>query len=529
MSLKVKQLNPFELKSALIKLLEKINSVSDIENCLADIDILDAQDNKIVMAKLLFKELACASAQKIPLICFLLEHFISKEELIKGYWDMLNNKTLQPDVKITIINILRELDSDWSLENCEDLLADEDILDEGTRQLLDNAIINPETQIDFMDFLYSIKTEDKITLINSFSRDFSDDALANILIPIFESKPNSPEGREALRILGQTKSQLALHTLNEMSVNTNGELNQLIRKSLAELKMSGVREDNTKEFYAKLLTGAKPDKFYLTYPDAHGDMAMIFTRITEEQRVRFVSIVVNLDNGIKDCFGFYDISQFECDKILERFLRDEKVVSLAPECFKTILYNAEKTTLIRKNKEWELPYEYVCWRNLIIDIDYDDEDIEQILKTQIIPAKVDISVLEKLSDMKISAHWFLDGGYSDEFEYLVKELKGCSNLDDLVEDYYAKIFYPEEKQSWRNKLLMSAYIKYLIGKEDDASEIYGIVLNLNVFEEFLKEVLKRSIYEYLITVKYNKDLNSENFTDEEISSKIKYIESKWVK
>ena len=97
MSLKVKQLNPFELKSALIKLLEKINSVSDIENCLADIDMLDAQDNKIVMAKLLFKELACASAQKIPLICFLLEHFISKEELIKGYWDMLNNKTLQPD------------------------------------------------------------------------------------------------------------------------------------------------------------------------------------------------------------------------------------------------------------------------------------------------------------------------------------------------------------------------------------------------------------------------------------------------
>ena len=29
-------------------------------------------------------------------------------------------------------------------------------------------------------------------------------------------------------------------------------------------------------------------------------------------------------NGIRDCFGFNDISEFECDKIIERFYKGEK-------------------------------------------------------------------------------------------------------------------------------------------------------------------------------------------------------------
>ena len=207
----VKQLNPFELKSALTSLLAKINSVNDIKNCLDDIELLETQEDKSVLKKILFKELINATSDKIPVICFLLEHFVPKDELVSQLWETLKNKTLGTDVKVIIINLLREMDSDWSYQDCEDFLGDEavDILDENTKQLLNNAIINPEVQIDFMDFMSSIKVEDKITLIKSFADDFSQDALANILIPVFESSPNSAVGREALKLLSETKSQLA--------------------------------------------------------------------------------------------------------------------------------------------------------------------------------------------------------------------------------------------------------------------------------------------------------------------------------
>ena len=527
---KFKQLNPFELKSAITNLLSKIHSVNDIQNCLADFEILDGQEDKTILSKILFKELVNSNIEKIPVICFLLEHYTPKQELINKLWETLKNQNLQSEVKITILNLLRELDSDWSYETCEEYLGDStDILDENTKQLLNTAIINPEVQIDFMDFLASIRVQDKITLLNSFGKDFSDDALANILIPVFVSEPNSPAGLEALHLLGETKSQLALHVLEEMQKVSKGELYQNIRKSLSTLKISGIREDNTKDFYKKILSNSKPNKFYITYPDGHGDQALIFTRKTDDNRIRFVSVVINNEIGIKDCFGFFDISQFECDKILERFLRDEKTVDIPPEAFKTILNNAEKTTIERNNNNWKLPYEYVCWKNLLIDIDSDVEPVEQILKEQIIPAKNDSLIIDKLSEMKISSHWFLDANYSDEFEELLEELKTNNNLNELLEKHIEKIFYPEEKASWIQKLIMSAYIKYSIGKDDEASLVYGLSQDERLLEELFKSIIKRSIYEYLMTIKYNKDINIHHLSDSEIELKIQYIEEKWVK
>ena len=526
---KFKQLNPFELKSAITNLLSKIHTVNDIQNCLADFEILDGQEDKTILSKILFKELVNSNIEKIPVICFLLEHYTPKQELINKLWETLKNQNLQSEVKITILNLLRELDSDWSYETCEEYLGDStDILDENTKQLLNTAIINPEVQIDFMDFLASIRVQDKITLLNSFGKDFSDDALANILIPVFVSEPNSPAGLEALHLLGETKSQLALHVLEEMQKVSKGELYQNIRKSLSTLKISGIREDNTKDFYKKILSNSKPNKFYVTYPDGHGDQALIFTRKTDDNRIRFVSVVINNEIGIKDCFGFFDISQFECDKILERFLRDEKTVDIPPEAFKTILNNAEKTTIERNNNDWKLPYEYVCWKNLLIDIDSDVEPVEQILKEQIIPAKNDSLIIDKLSEMKISSHWFLDANYSDEFEELLEELKTNNNLDELLEKHIEKIFYPEEKASWIQKLIMSAYIKYSIGKDDEASLVYGLSQDERLLEELFKSIIKRSIYEYLTTIKYNKDINIHHLSDSEIELKIQYIEEKWV-
>ncbi len=525
-----KQLNPFEIKFALTELLEKINTPADIQNCLADFEMFDNQEDKTVLSKLLFKELTNAKKEKIPVICFLLERYVEKTELINKFWDTLKNPSLDNEVKITILNLLRELDADWSYKDCEEVLGDDaaQILDENTKQLLDTAIINPEVQIDFMDFMASIRVQDKITLLNSLSKDFSDDVLANILIPVFESEPNSPQGLEALKLLGDTKSQLALHILEKMSNHAKGELSQNIRKSLATLKMSGIREDNTQEFYKKILSNTTLGKFYLTYPDGHGDMAMIFTRITPENKVRFVSIVINIEFGIKDCFGFFEISQFECNKILERFLKDERTVDIIPEAFVTILNNAEKIT-IETGNNWKLPYEYVCWRNLLIDINYEDKQVEQILKEQIAPVKLDLSVLNDMEKMKVSAKWFLDQNYSAEFKTVIKELKNSNDLDSLVEKHTDIVFYEEEKLLWIKKLLVSSYIKYSKNKEDEASKLYSLTLNETLMEEFFKNILKRSIYEYLMTIRYNKDLNDENFSPEEIDTKIKYIENKWVK
>ena len=528
MSTSFKQLNPFELKTAITELLYKINSVSDIQNCLMDFEMLDAQEDKKIISRVLFKELTVAEKEKTPIICFLLEHFVPKEELVNKLWETLKKQNIQTEVKITILNLLRELDADWSYEATDELEDGRELLDANTKQLLNTAIINPEIQIDFLDFLATIRVQDKITLINSLSEDFSSDALANILIPVFVSEPDSAEGKEALKLLADTKSVLALHVLEEMKEMATGELLLEIKRSLSTIKISGMREDSTKEFYKEVLSNSKPHKFYVTYPDGHGDIAMIFTRKTEESKIRFVSIVINVATGIKDCFGFFEISEFECEKILERFLRDEKTVDITPEAFKTILYNAEITTIKNNKNSWKLPYEYVCWKNLLIDIDFDNQPIEEILQEQILPAKTNENTIKNIAKTGITNHWFLDYKYSDEYEQFLKLLKDTDNMDNLVEKNIENIFYSDEKIEWIKKLIVSAYIKYVIGKDEQAQEIYGITQDDETLNELFKEILKRSVYEYLMLIKYNKDISPNGLTYDEIEDKIKYIEDKWV-
>lgn len=523
------QLNPFELKATVVKLLTKINSKSDLQKCLSDIELLGNQEDKTLLSKILFKELVGAQSDKIPLICFLLETFLPNDMLIHGLWEVLKNKNLKTDIRVIVLNMLRELDADWSYEDCSEFVDDADyILDENTKQLLKSAVINPEIQIDFMDFLYSINTDDKLTLLNSFKKDFDAEALASIYIPVFESSPFSTEGKESLNLLSETKSVLALHCLENMDKLTFGELNKQIRKSLAILKMSGIREDNTVEIYKKLLSDTKPDKFYITYPDGDGDCALIFTRKTTEGKIRFVSVVINLDTGIKDCFGFFEISQFECDKILERFLKHETAVSIKPQDLKNILFNAEIKTINKTPNYWTLPYEYVCWKNLLIDIGCEAVLIDEILDKNVEKISIDESIIKNLDSKAYAQHWFLDGEYSLEFENLLKELKDKNNLEQSLNNNFQLIFDNEEKISWHNKILFCAYIEFVTSNFDEAKQLYSLAYNNKLFEKFLMYVLKRSIYEYLVLIKYNKDLNKYLFTADDISSKIEYIEKNWV-
>ena len=117
---------------------------------------------------------------------------------------------------------------------------------------------------------------------------------------------------------------------------------------------------------------------------------------------------------------------------------------------------------------------------------------------------------------------------SNEFIKIPKIRKTAGNLDELVNNHWESVFDEAEKTEWKKKILFSAYIKFAIGKEDDAGFVYGILFSEQAQAVLFKEILKRSIYEYLMVVKYDKSVNSYDLTHEEINDKINYIEEKWV-
>ena len=520
----IKQLNPFEIKSEITTLVQNFTNVNDLQDYVEQIKLLDSQNDKKTIVKLLFKELYNVKTDEASILCFLLERYASKEYLSKKLWDLLNNKVVANNVKIIAINFLRGLDSNWELDSGDELLNAE-IIDAETKKLLNRALINPEIQIDFLDFLTSLSSNDKITLINSLGNDYTNDEMANILIPVFLSNADNEVGLEALKLLGESKSQLAFHALNEALDFVNDTVKPLVKKNLSILKIAGIREDNSKEFYKQILSESLPYKMCVTYPDGQGNQALIFTRKTIENKVRFVAIVIDDYHGIRDCFGFYEISQFECDKIIERFYNKDVEIYVEPKILKTVLLNAEKISKEYSNN-WLMPYEYVCWKNLFVDIDYDNGDFESILSNKITLTPIEAKDLDIIYEAPFYKKWFLNAGYSDEFEELCA--LDIKDYDATIEKYLDKIFYPEERKIWLNRILLTAYLE--LGQENinSAKVLYRLYHNEKLHNDFFKNILKRSLYEYYVSLKFNTELNNGRYSLNELDKIIKQIEDVWV-
>ncbi len=314
------ELNPFELKAEIIKILEKLKGIKDFENYEIHYKTLDQQPDKSIITKLLFKEINNPDSNQ-DLIKFLLLRYCPKDELIEKLWNIIKNNLTSNQAKIFALDLLRDIDTNWTYDECDKYIDNpNELVDADTRKILDNAIINPEVQIDFLDFLNSLPDNDKIILLKSLGEDYSKDELANMLIPVFLSMPYSEVGKTALEILGNSQSQLAYHALNSVLDTIDEDLKPAIMKNLSILKIAGIREDKSIEFYKKLLENSKPYKFCITYPDGHGNQAVIVSRINKQGKVQFVAIVIDDYKGVRDCFGFNEISKFQYNyrKILQR-------------------------------------------------------------------------------------------------------------------------------------------------------------------------------------------------------------------
>ena len=339
----MEQLNKIQLKAEILTVISKLQMLSDISKVDEVIAVLVAQEDKKLLLDLLMREFVKTTEDKSFIISFLLLKLTDKTQLENALWTSLKSPMISDYNKALILSLLRDMGNKVDYNEIDNYFEDsESLIEKETNELLNTAMMNPEAQIDFLDFLENLPYEDKLTLVQSLGEDYSEDALANILIPVFLKDPTSKIGQIALKILGTSKSQLALHALQEALEYADDDIIPEIKRNISSLKLSGIREDSAIDFYKELLSETKPYECYTNYPDGHGNQAIILSRINKSGKIQFVAIVIDDYKGIRDCFGFNEISKFECNTIIERFYRGQRAIELEPEVLKTILINAEK-------------------------------------------------------------------------------------------------------------------------------------------------------------------------------------------
>lgn len=498
-------LNPFEIKAEISKIFDTLKDVKDFENYAIHFHTLDLQKDKTIIVKLLFKEINNPK-HNAALLKFMLLRYCPNEVLSEHLWNLIKNSMSSNQAKIFALDLLRDIDANWSYEECGKYLDNPDeLVESDTKKILDNALANPEVQIDFLDFLSSLDENDKIILLKSLGDDYDKDELANMLVPVFLSMPYSETGKTALDILGNSKSQLAYHALHSALNFVDKSLVPSIKKNLSILKLAGIREDNSLKFYKNILKDSKPYKFCITYPDGHGNQAVIISRLTKSKKVQFVAIVIDDYKGIRDCFGFNEITQFECNAIIERFYRGQRALDLEPEVLKSILEQAEKLS------NHNMPYEYICWRNLLADIEAKPLKLNYNIK------QLSNDEFEKILKYDFTDYWFLNSTYSDEFEEFIKNIDTIPSKDfeKYIDKNLENVFYPEEYRVWTKRILNCSLLKHLSGDEKAAQNLYNLYNDKKLIRELFKNILRKSIYEYYFAQK-----NTE---------RIKDIEDMWVK
>ncbi len=528
-------MNKIQIKAEVLATIRAImNTTNPTPSLLTDLK--NIADKKTVF-DVLIKELVNADEHKSLIICWLLTEVIEVNDLNNALWDVIKDSGTPDHVKMIAFNMLKDLGNQIDYEVISGYFEKfNELINKETKDLLDTAIMNPEAQIDFMDFLNALSDDDKILLIKSLEDDYTSDALANILIPVFLYYVGTPVGDTALDILGRTRSQLAFHALENAKLYVTPTTLININKALSSLKLSGIRVDNTETFYKDILKESKPYKCYISFPDGHGNVAMIFSRKRTNGSLQFLATVVNPHYGMLDAFGFNSMGEDDFEKIIDKFYNYQEKYEISAGIIKYILKQAVETTYLNKDV---LPYEYICWESILLDVKEEEPqlDLEKLELNQ--------KTIDELCLSPYVQNWFFDEITTPEFKTFIDKLSAeyksnnfTVDLDKFIADNYDEVYTPQELGCMLVIFNMAAYLRYT----KDDTELAQIFYSLGTNYAFLTNILRKSIYEYYIGKRYilknrrdtsnmfEKKLQpkSDDFELLQLDMIISSIEAKWV-
>lgn len=488
-------MNKIQIKAEILATISALSTSSQPNSSLIT-DLKMIEDKKTVL-DILIKELVNAPEQKALIICWLLTELIDKDTLNDELWNVIKAPEYGDHIKMIAFNMLKDLGNKIDYDVISGYFEQfNELINKETKQLLDTAIMNPEAQIDFMDFLSAISDEDQIVLIKSLEEDYANDALANILIPVFLYYMGTEVGNVALDILGRSKSQLAYHALENAKKFVSSDMQGRINKAISELKMSGIRVDNTEEFYRNILKESKPYKVYVSFPDGHGNMGIVFSRIRANHTLQFLAIVTNPRYGILDSFGFNSMSERDFYKIVDKFYNYQEKYEINAGVAKYLINQAEEGSYTNNEP---IPYEYVCWQSILLDIEMEKPNL-YVEKRELSQKDID-----KLCLSDYVQNWFFDEITSEEFKTFIDKLSEeyKSNnfdvdLDKYIADNFDSIFTAKELAYKLITFNIAAYLRMLKGDKELAEIFYSLGSNY----AFLTNIIRKSIYEYYVGKRY---------------------------
>lgn len=505
----------------------------------------EIEDSK-TMFDILCKEMSKKNEDKyVDILRAVCIEYIPREQFEPMAMAILESPNEPDMLKYQLIQIFKAIGKEIDYQDFFEYLNDaEAIINYDTEKLLEHAVVNPETQIDFLDFLSALQTEDKGLLINSLAEDYTGNNLANILSPILYADYPEDVLFKTIGILGETKSPLAIDALEFLHLITDSdEIRTACKKSLNMLKLAGATKQAAEVFYKKVMAESTPYKCYTGVPDGHYNQGFIFSRKRKDGSLMMFSLVVSKLYGIVDSFGFFNLTEQEFERIALRFSKDEIRFEVSPEYCKMLLNNAFELTKARRET---MKYEFICWSMLMCDITPLEQNELQWVHEHIIPIQLNKKIVNILYTTNYIDKWFFTPKDNEEFKNLIDDFINQENLtleyiEEAINNVFDEIWKEETDALFLQNIITTCYLFGYTDFTDYAKILYSVLYNEELKRGMKSDMIKKSVYEYFFNQKQHhkefrfptnifrrKEEKTKEIDIKTVDKLVEEMEAKWV-
>ena len=541
------EMSKLQIRAKVLSVLSEIktdrNFNSDV--LLSYVSYLSDIDDRKAMFDVIIKELLKMSDDEVAFCSCLIKELVPKDYVEEAVFEVLKSNSYSDEAKYKLVQMLRIVGFSSAFNEIPQYFENpQGMLDLETEKMLERASFNPETMLDFLDFIYAVSDNDKSILLASLKDDYTGDNLANLIYPILYSEFSDKIKKQVVEILVDTKSSLALAPMEYLlKVTENNELSSAIELGLKKLKFSGATHEKVNQFYNDIVCDYKPFECYATVVDGAGNQALLISRLNKDNNVNFVAVVINDVSGIVDCFGFYNISQSETKRVISKFYQSEGKYKVS-ECYiKTKLNNAVETTI--KNKS-VFPYEYICWGTLLFDLQPLSFSIDEFVSNLEFTFKFKNDDIADVLSKEYSYRWFINYTENACLKQLVEEIYNLDEIkiesvNSILVNYIDKVFDENVCILWKNRIKDLIYLLKENVKNNDYFIFVEMIKDENLFYLFKQIILQRSIFNNILLLKENvktsvlptnifkkKSVNEEKYSIQKIDKIVCVLKKSWL-
>lgn len=281
-----------------------------------------------------------------------------------GLWRIIQSPHTPDGTKDNANLILRNLGDETDPDVYLDYLKDpEALITEETERMLQIATKNPESLIDFIDFIVSLPVGEQLRLLRSLQSDYPPDYLIHLFIPLYWA--NTPPELKDHVIEQVLKSHLPLakSLLQDVSQYDHDPKRKTLAKKEVNKPQLTTVQNNANPLAVSTEDNAfsEPAICYATLPDGIGNQGILYSRKKQNGDTTLIGFALNDTYGLMDCFGFYQLSPNEVTQLVEKFHEESLKIPVPESYCQEKLQDAEA---FNKTEGTPIPYEYMCWKSI---------------------------------------------------------------------------------------------------------------------------------------------------------------------